>query len=55
MGVPTDPPSQQESSPVGSSMRSGFLVLIDIQFTSRLDVALGRLVWWLATLHIAGG
>jgi len=23
--------------------------------TSRLDVALGSLVWWLATLHIAGG
>ena len=21
----------------------------------RLDVALGSLVWWLATLHIAGG
>ena len=24
-------------------------------FKARLDVALGRLVWWLATLHIAGG
>ena len=24
-------------------------------FSSRLDVALGSLVWWLATLHIAGG
>ena len=24
-------------------------------FKSRLDVALGSLVWWLATLHIAGG
>ena len=23
--------------------------------SSRLDVALGSLVWWLATLHIAGG
>ena len=23
--------------------------------TSRLDVALGSLVWWLVTLHIAGG
>ena len=22
---------------------------------ARLDVALGRLVWWLATLHITGG
>jgi len=22
---------------------------------ARLDVALGSLVWWLATLHIAGG
>jgi len=22
---------------------------------ARLDVALGGLVWWLATLHIAGG
>ena len=22
---------------------------------SRLDVALGSLVWWLATLHTAGG
>ena len=24
-------------------------------FKARLDVALGSLVWWLATLHIAGG
>ena len=24
-------------------------------FKSRLDVALGSLVWWLAILHIAGG
>ena len=24
-------------------------------FNSRLDVALGSLVWWLETLHIAGG
>ena len=24
-------------------------------FMARLDVALGSLVWWLATLHIAGG
>ena len=24
-------------------------------FKARLDVALGYLVWWLATLHIAGG
>ena len=24
-------------------------------FGARLDVALGSLVWWLATLHIAGG
>ena len=24
-------------------------------FKSRLDVALGSLVWWLATLHLAGG
>ena len=24
-------------------------------FTARLDEALGSLVWWLATLHIAGG
>ena len=24
-------------------------------FKARLDVALGGLVWWLATLHIAGG
>ena len=24
-------------------------------FEARLDVALGRLVWWLATLHIAEG
>ena len=23
-------------------------------FKTRLDVALGSLVWWLATLHIAG-
>ena len=24
-------------------------------FKARLDVAMGSLVWWLATLHIAGG
>ena len=24
-------------------------------FKARLDVALGNLVWWLVTLHIAGG
>jgi len=24
-------------------------------FKARLDVALGSLVWWLATLHIEGG
>jgi len=24
-------------------------------FKARLDLALGSLVWWLATLHIAGG
>ena len=24
-------------------------------FKARLDAALGNLVWWLATLHIAGG
>jgi len=24
-------------------------------FQARLDVALGSLVWWLTTLHIAGG
>jgi len=24
-------------------------------FMARLDAALGSLVWWLATLHIAGG
>ena len=24
-------------------------------FKARLDVALGCLVWWLVTLHIAGG
>ena len=24
-------------------------------FKARLDVALGSLVWWMATLHIAGG
>ena len=24
-------------------------------FKARLDVALGSLVWWLMTLHIAGG
>ena len=24
-------------------------------FKARLDVALGSLVWWLATVHIAGG
>ena len=24
-------------------------------FKARLDVALGSLIWWLATLHIAGG
>jgi len=26
-----------------------------IQIQPRLDVALGSLVWWLATLHTAGG
>ena len=26
-----------------------------LAFKARLDVALGSLVWWLATLHIAGG
>jgi len=26
-----------------------------LDFKARLDVALGSLVWWLATLHIAGG
>ena len=24
-------------------------------FKARLDVALGSLLWWLATLHVAGG
>ena len=24
-------------------------------FRARMDVVLGSLVWWLATLHIAGG
>ena len=24
-------------------------------FKARLDVALGSLVWWLATLHVTGG
>jgi len=24
-------------------------------FKARLDVALGSLIWWLVTLHIAGG
>jgi len=24
-------------------------------FKARLDVALGSLVWWLATLHLGGG
>ena len=24
-------------------------------FNARLDVALGSLVWWFVTLHIAGG
>jgi len=24
-------------------------------FKARMDVALGNLVWWLATLHMAGG
>ena len=24
-------------------------------FKARLDVPLGSLVWWLATLHVAGG
>ena len=26
-----------------------------VAFKARLDVALGSLVWWLATLHVAGG
>ena len=25
------------------------------EFKARLDVAQGSLVWWLATLHVAGG
>jgi len=29
--------------------------LLDLTHLSRLDVALGSLVWWLATLHVAGG
>ena len=24
-------------------------------FKARLDIALGSLVWWLVTMHIAGG
>jgi len=28
---------------------------LDVALKARLDVALGSLVWWLATLHIAGG
>ena len=28
---------------------------MDLTFKARLDVALGILVWWLATLRIAGG
>jgi len=38
----------------GKVLFLAFYHLIDIQ-RSRLDVALGSLVWWLATLHIAGG
>jgi len=30
-------------------------VITEEKFKARLDVALGSLVWWLATLHIAGG
>ena len=26
-----------------------------VAFKARLDVPLGSLVWWLATLHVAGG
>jgi len=38
---------------------SNSTVLVDVPsleaFKARLNVALGSLVWWLATLHIAGG
>jgi len=33
----------------------GSLMAFKEAFKARLDVALGSLVWWLATLHIAGG
>jgi len=33
------------------SLKTGILEA----FKARLDVALGSVVWWLATLHIAGG
>jgi len=37
---------------------SFFLKLLKVSlymYKARLDVALGSLVWWLATLHITGG
>ena len=51
------------SSITGRGSRGGFRPLpmeaVDAlslkAFKARLDVSLGSLVWWLATLHIAGG
>jgi len=37
------------------SGHDGNCLIVGLDDPSRLDVALGSLVWWLATLHIAGG
>jgi len=39
---------------VNDTLGDDFFLLIWLSL-SRLDVALGSLVWWLATLRIAGG
>ena len=42
------------SEPFSNNKKAQLLLSLKA-FKARLDVALGSLVWWLATLHIAGG
>jgi len=44
----------QEVVPSAYSYLEAFKATLEA-FKARLDVAVGSLVWWLATLHIAGG
>ena len=44
----------QEVVPSAYSYLEAFKAALEA-FKARLDVAAGSLVWWLATLHIAGG